>query len=129
MPRSSVVQPKSFYYTVEQMTRKPNLLGPHEQIVLLAIMHIGDDAHGMTIRREVEERSGRSPSLGAVYTTLDRLRRKGFVRSQRGEATAQRGGRAKRFYRITAEGRRAIFEAQELLKSMTEGLSFRWSLE
>lgn len=108
------------------MANQSNLLGPHEQVVLLAIVHAGDDAYGMTIRREVEERSGRTLSIGAVYTTLDRLQRKGYVRSRMGDATPERGGRAKRHYRITAKGEHALRESRQLLQSMTEGLAFDW---
>jgi DNA-binding PadR family transcriptional regulator len=108
------------------MTDRPNLLGPHEQLVLLAILHIGDDAYGMTIRREVEQRSGRELSIGSVYTTLERLQRKGYVRSHLGGPTKERGGRAKRHYQITGEGRRAIREAHELLHSMIKGLELDW---
>jgi PadR family transcriptional regulator len=108
------------------MATSQNLLGPHEQVVLLAILHIGDGAYGMTIRREVEQRAGRKLSIGAVYTTLERLQRKGYVRSRLGEPTTERGGRAKRHYRITAQGERALKESYDLLQSMTEGLGFGW---
>lgn len=79
----------------------------------------------MTIRREVEARSSRKLSIGAVYTTLERLQRKGYVRSRIGEATMERGGRAKRHYEITAEGELALKESHDLLRSMAEGLKFR----
>jgi PadR family transcriptional regulator, regulatory protein PadR len=108
------------------MTTRENLLGPHEQVVLLAILRIGEGAYGMTIRREVEQRAGRKLSIGSVYTTLERLQRKGYVRSRRGEPTAERGGRAKRHYRITAKGERALRESHDLLRSMTEGLEVEW---
>jgi DNA-binding PadR family transcriptional regulator len=108
------------------MDSRGNLLGPHEQLILLAIMRIGEDAYGMTIRREVEERSGRKLSIGAVYTTLERLQRKGYVRSHMGAATTERGGRAKRHFRMTARGERALKESHDLLRAMTEGLEFGW---
>lgn len=109
------------------MTIRPNLLGPHEQLVLLGIMHIGADAYGMTIRREVERRAGRTLSIGSIYTTLERLQRKGYVSSNMGEATAERGGRAKRYYSVTAKGERALKEAHDLMRSMAEGLAFGWN--
>ena len=108
------------------MASRENLLGPHEQVVLLAILRIGEAAYGMTIRREVEQRSGRKLSIGSVYTTLERLERKGYVRSRLGEPTTERGGRAKRYYRITAKGERALRESHDLLRSMTEGLELGW---
>lgn len=114
-----------FYIAVEMTNREP-LLGPHEQVILLAILRVGADAYGMTIRREVEQRSGRKLSIGAVYTALDRLSRKGYVRSRVGEPTTERGGRAKRYYRITARGERALKESHALLRSMTDGLELGW---
>lgn len=108
------------------MASRENLLGPHEQVVLLAILRIGAAAYGMTIRREVEQRAGRTLSIGSVYTTLERLERKGYVRSRMGEPTTERGGRAKRHYRITANGERALKESHELLRSMTDGLALGW---
>jgi len=108
------------------MAAQPNLLGPHEQLVLFAILHIGEDAYGMTIRREVEQRSGRKLSIGAVYTTLERLQRKGYVQSRLGEPGTARGGRAKRHYRITAKGSSALRESHDLLRAMTDGLEFGW---
>lgn len=108
------------------MTSRDNLLGPHEQVVLLAILHIGEGAYGMTIRREVEQRAGRNLSIGAVYTTLERLQRKGYVRSRIGEPTTERGGRAKRHYWITAKGESALRESHNLFRVMTEGLDLEW---
>lgn len=108
------------------MTPRDTLLGPHEQLILLAILRIGEGAYGMTIRREVEQRTGRKLSIGSVYTTLERLQRKGYVRSRLGEPTMERGGRAKRHYRITASGERALRESHELLRSMSEGLALGW---
>ncbi len=108
------------------MATRDNLLGPHEQVVLLAILHLGEGAYGMTIRREVEQRAGRKLSIGSVYTTLERLQRKGYVRSHLGDPTTERGGRAKRHFRITAKGERALKESHELLRSMSEGLELGW---
>jgi PadR family transcriptional regulator PadR len=102
------------------------LLGSLEHIVLLAVMHLGDDAYGMTVRREIESRTGRNLSIGAVYATLERLDAKGFVNSYAGEPTAQRGGRAKRLFHVTAHGRRALTSAQEALRKMTVGLRPGW---
>ncbi len=114
------------YYAVEEMASRDTLLGPHEQLILLAILRIGDGAYGMTVRREVEQRAGRRLSIGSVYTTLERLERKGYVRSRLGEPTTERGGRAKRHYRISARGASALRESHELLRSMSEGLGLGW---
>jgi len=79
-------------------------LGEFEQIVLLAILRLGEKAYGVTIREEIMARTGREPSPGALYVTLDRLEEKGLVRSQFGDPTPQRGGRAKRFFSVSAKG-------------------------
>ncbi len=102
------------------------LLGSLEQLVLLALVRLGDDAYGMTVRREIEARTGRDLSIGAIYATLERLEAKGYVRSERGEPTAKRGGRAKRLFRIEASGERALDGSQHVLRKMTAGMSRRW---
>jgi|SRR5678815_3650085 DNA-binding PadR family transcriptional regulator len=105
------------------MTRREEfLLGTLEQIVLLAAMRLGDQAYGMTIRDEIEKRTGRDMSFGAVYVTLQRLEEKGFVSSRLGEPTAERGGRAKRFFQVTTNGRQAVRRVQEAVASMAKGL-------
>jgi PadR family transcriptional regulator, regulatory protein PadR len=76
-----------------------DLLGSLECVVLLALVRLGPEAYGMTVRREIEKRTGRDISIGAVYATLERLETKGFVSSFTGEPTAERGGRAKRLFR------------------------------
>ena len=88
------------------------ILGELEQAALLAIMRLGSGAYGVTIRRDLGERLGRPVSVGATYTVLERLEAKGFVSSWMGGATPERGGRAKRFYRIEASGRLALDEAR-----------------
>jgi PadR family transcriptional regulator len=113
------------FYCVEQMPRG-DLLGSLEYIVLLALVRLEDNAYGMTVRREIEERTGRSISIGAIYATLERLQTKGYVRSFVGEPTAERGGRAKRLFRIDAEGRRALRTTQETMQKMTAGLKKQW---
>lgn len=101
---------------------KGDYLGEFEQLVLLALVRLGANAYGMTVRREIEERAGRSVSIGAVYTTLDRMERKGYVSSFDGEATPERGGRAKRYFRIEAHGRRVLNESRRMIDLMWAGL-------
>ncbi|MEW5915513.1 MAG: helix-turn-helix transcriptional regulator [Gemmatimonadota bacterium] len=103
------------------------LLGSLEQIVLLALIRLGDDAYGMTVRREIEARTGRDLSIGAVYATLERLESKGHVSSAVGDPTPERGGRAKRHFRIEAAGERALRATQQAMRSMSAGLKTRWS--
>lgn len=103
--------------------RKPEHLGEFEQLVLWALVRLRDNAYGMTIRQELEERAGRTVAIGAVYTTLERLEEKGLVSSRKGEATPERGGRAKRYYRIEAPGLRALGNSRRVLERMWAGLS------
>jgi PadR family transcriptional regulator PadR len=98
------------------------LLGTLEQIVLLAVMRLGADAYGATIRDDIEHRTGRAVSFGAVYVTLQRMESKGLVTSRLGEPTAERGGRAKRFFQVTADGRRAVRRVRDALAAMAAGL-------
>jgi DNA-binding PadR family transcriptional regulator len=93
-------------------------LGRFEELVLLALMRLGQNAYGVTIRREIEKRTGRNVSVGAVYTTLERLARKGYVSSRMGDATPERGGRAKRYFQIEAAGERAVHASREAVARM-----------
>jgi PadR family transcriptional regulator len=102
-------------------------LGTFEQMVLFALLRLGDEAYGMTVRREIEERTGRTVSIGAVYATLERLEAKKFVSSFAGAPTAERGGRAKRFFRIEAAGERALRASQDAIRKMTAGMKRGWS--
>jgi PadR family transcriptional regulator PadR len=98
-------------------------LGDFEQIVLLAILRAGEDAYGVTIRAEIASCTGRDPALGALYTTLDRLEEKGLVSSRLGDPTPQRGGRAKRFFTVTASGTEAIARTQQAYRQLLMGLT------
>jgi PadR family transcriptional regulator PadR len=97
---------------------KSELLGAFEQLILLALVRLGSDAYGMTVRREIESRTGRPTSLGAVYITLDRLERKGYISSHTGGATAERQGRARRFFRLESSGRLALAQALDAVDRM-----------
>ncbi|HZS48467.1 MAG TPA: helix-turn-helix transcriptional regulator [Blastocatellia bacterium] len=101
---------------------KGEYLGEFEQIVLLALIRLADNAYGMTIRQEIEKRTGRYVSIGAVYATLDRLEKKGYVDSWLADPTAERGGRAKRYFELLPAGSSAIQRSKEMLTSMWEGL-------
>jgi PadR family transcriptional regulator, regulatory protein PadR len=97
-------------------------LGEFEQIVLLAILRLRDHAYGVSIRAEISQCTGRQVAPGALYTTLERLESKALVRSHTGDPTPERGGRAKRFYRVSAAGLAAITEAQRAYQRLLEGL-------
>src|SRR5918998_3981168 len=89
----------------------PVNLGEFEQLILLAILRLRDDAYGVTIRAELADRAGRTVTPGALYTALERLEAKGLVTSRMGDPTPQRGGRAKRYVTVTAAGRQALARA------------------
>lgn len=97
-------------------------LGEFEHVVLLAVLRLDEQAYGVTIRREIEARTKREVSIGAIYATLDRLGAKGYVRSRAGEPTPERGGRSKRYFRVTAQGVSAVNRTHHALRSLTEGL-------
>jgi PadR family transcriptional regulator, regulatory protein PadR len=101
---------------------KAQSLGDFEQLVLLGVLRLADDAYGAAIRQEIHARSGRDVSINAVYTTLDRLEAKGMLRSWTGEPTAQRGGRRRKFYALKPAGSEALRHAYHALQSMAAGL-------
>lgn len=97
-------------------------MGEFEQLVLLALLRLGNDAYGMEVREEIENRTGREISYGAVYTTLDRLEQKGYVAHRLGDATPERGGRARKYFRALPEGKEALRATQQALAVMWKGV-------
>ena len=97
-------------------------LGEFEQMVLLSILRLGEGAYGLAIRDELKSVAGRSPSSGALYTTLDRMEKKGFVESSAGESTQERGGRPRRYVSVTPEGRTLLARARGTLMALWDGL-------
>ena len=104
---------------------KGEFLGEFEQVVLLAVACLEGDGYGMTIRREIEERTGRRVSIGPVYSTLRRLEAKGHLISRLGEATPVRGGRATRYFQIESAGIRSLQESRAMLDQMWQGVWFQ----
>jgi DNA-binding PadR family transcriptional regulator len=100
-------------------------LGDFEQLVLLGVLRLGDEAYGAAIRQEIHGRSGRDISISAVYTTLDRLESKGLLRSWVGEPTAQRGGRRRKFYALRPAGEAALRQAYRAIVAMSHGFEAR----
>lgn len=98
------------------MTRR--LLTDFEIMILLAIMRVGDDAYGVTIAREIEQTAGRTVQLPAVYVALDRLEKQGLVRSWLGDATPQRGGRAKKHFGLTRAGVGSVQDTRDALTAL-----------
>ena len=103
------------------MARRAHL-GELEQIVLLAILRLGEDAYGVPIGLEIEQRTGRALTVGALYRTLDRLEAKGYVSSSFGDPTPERGGRSKRYFKVRPLGLRTLRASREALTAMWEGL-------
>ncbi len=97
---------------------KGDYLGEFELVVLLTLFHLGEEAYGMTIRMEIEERTGRTVSIGAVYTTLRRLQGKGYVSSRLGKPSRSRGGRAKKYFDLEPEGMAAVQRSREMFANL-----------
>jgi PadR family transcriptional regulator PadR len=97
-------------------------LGEFELMVMLALIRLGEDAYGVPIGRAIEDGSGREVALGSVYAALERLEQKGFVSSDIGEPTAERGGRAKRYFRVTNSGLKQVRKTRQTLISLWRGL-------
>jgi PadR family transcriptional regulator len=100
-------------------------LGDFEQLILFALVRLGPDAYGVTIRGEIEARAGRTISPGALYTALDRLEKRGLVSSRLGEPTPQRGGKRKRLYAVQPAGERALARVYESIRLMASGMATR----
>lgn len=103
-----------FFSIIELMTNR-SYLGEFELMILLAVIHLGEDAYGVPISRELEKHRGREVSVGSVYAALERLETKGLVASSLGDPTPERGGKAKRYFRITKEGLRQVHETRRVL--------------
>ena len=97
-------------------------LGEFEELVLLVIGTLGEASYSISIKEELKEKTGRNPSIGAMHSALNRLQKKGFIDSYVGGATQERGGRRKRFYKITAHGRKALDTSYELRSSLYHSL-------
>jgi len=99
-----------------------NSIGEFEEIVMLTVAVLFQDAYGVAIKKDIEQRSKRSVSLGAMRTALKRLEKKGFLKSAFGEATAVRGGKRKRFFKVTPYGRKVLEETMDTRKRLWEAI-------
>lgn len=97
-------------------------LGEFEQLILLALLELEEDAYGAAIGRLIEDRTGRDVSPGAIYTALDRLQTRGFITSEVGDPTPERGGRRRKYYRLEPEGALELNRSIEVIESMSVGL-------
>ena len=100
----------------------PIYLGEFEYAVLLSVLHLDDDAYAVPIRELIEQRTGRPVARGALYTGLDRLEAKGCLKSRMGDPSEERGGKARRYYTVTAAGMKAIRATHGAFASLTKGL-------
>jgi|SRR5580704_12299073 PadR family transcriptional regulator PadR len=103
-------------------------LGAFEHVVMLALLRLPEDAYGVTVRQELEARTSREVSIGAVYATMDRLEGKGYVKSRLGDPTPERGGRSKRFFRVTPKGLLAVNRTHASLSRLLEGMNLGFKL-
>lgn len=102
--------------------RSRSSLGNFELMVLLVLIRLGEDAYGVPISRELERHTGRDVALGSVYAALERLEQKGLVSSALGDPTSARGGRAKRYFRVTSAGRREVRAAHQIFTALWQDL-------
>lgn len=93
-------------------------LGEFELMILLAVIQLGEEAYGVPISRELESHRGRTVSVGSVYAALERLEAKGLIESSLGDPTPERGGKAKRYFRVTREGLRQVHETRRVLSKL-----------
>lgn len=110
-----------FFAIVDEMNGR-SYLGEFELMLLLAVIRLGDEAYGVPISRALEAHRGRDVSVGSVYAALERLEAKGLVVSNLGEPTPERGGKAKRYFRITKEGLRQVHETRKVLTRLWQTL-------
>ncbi len=102
---------------------KVDYLGEFEQLLLFALLRVGDDAYGVTIRQEIARRTGRDIAAGAIYTALERLEARGYVHSWMGEPTPERGGKRKKYYQLLPAGQQALSRSYENLQRMARGIA------
>jgi DNA-binding PadR family transcriptional regulator len=110
------------FFAIIELMKSRGYLGEFELMLLLAVLHLGDEAYGVPISRELERHRGRSVSVGSVYAALERLEGKGLVTSTLGDPTPERGGKAKRYFRMTKEGLRQVHETRRVLTRLWQEL-------
>jgi DNA-binding PadR family transcriptional regulator len=112
----------SDFFSIIELMAERSYLGEFELMILLAVIHLGEEAYGVPISRELERHRGRDVSVGSVYAALERLEGKGLVASSLGDPTPERGGKAKRFFRITKQGLRQVHETRRVLSKLWQTL-------
>lgn len=128
LPKILLIKINSFYLfdkircNIFIVVMRKTFLGEFEEIVLLSVAVLDDEAYGVSVTIEIEKQTGRSVGFNSVHTTLQRLEEKGFLTSKMGGATAERGGRRKRFFRLTAAGGLALKEVRDIRTQLWESL-------
>jgi DNA-binding PadR family transcriptional regulator len=107
-----------YFFAIVELMADRNYLGEFELMILLAVIRLGEEAYGVPISRELEAYRGRDVSVGSVYAALERLEAKGLVSSSLGDPTPERGGKAKRFFRVTRTGLRQVHETRRVLSKL-----------
>jgi DNA-binding PadR family transcriptional regulator len=110
------------FFSIVEFMKERSYLGEFEMMILLAVIHLGDEAYGVPISRELERHRGRDVSIGSVYAALERLEAKGLAASSLGDPTPERGGKAKRYFRITEAGLRQVHETRRVLSKLWRAL-------
>ena len=118
MPFEVLRLDRLYFFAIIEVMMKQSYLGEFELMLLLAVIHLGEEAYGVPISRELELHRGRSVSVGSVYAALERLEAKGLITSSLGDPTPERGGKAKRYFRITPKGLRQVRETRRVLTKL-----------
>lgn len=113
---------ESYFFAIVELMTERGYLGEFELMILLAVVHLGDEAYGVPISRELEKHRGRDVSVGSVYAALERLASKGLVSSSLGDPTPERGGKAKRYFRVTKAGLGQMQATRRVLSKMWQRL-------
>jgi DNA-binding PadR family transcriptional regulator len=112
-----------FFLNIGGRVSKGEHLGEFEQMVLLALLRLKDDAYGVTVRQEIQSRTNRRVAIGAVYACLERLERKGYLDSAVSDPQPVPGGRSRKYFRLTRDGAAALQSSREMMQRMTEGMA------
>jgi PadR family transcriptional regulator PadR len=121
-PATNSLLHKFYFFSIVELMTERSYLGEFELMILLAVIHLGDEAYGVPISRELEKNRGREVSVGSVYAALERLETKGLVSSSLGDPTPERGGKAKRFFRVTQAGLRQMHDTRRVLVKLWKKL-------
>lgn len=121
MPGRGVGQ--TYFFAIIEVMSKRHYFGELELMILLSVLHLGDEAYGVPVVRDLEQRCGREVSLGSIYASLERLEARGMVASRLGDPVPERGGKARRYFRVTKAGMRQLGETRRVLAGLWQELA------